>query len=213
MLGPLLGGALGQFSLSAPLYGAAGLALINCIVVWFYLPESHPRANRSVRLHWNKFNAVGQLMRTLRERRLRTLFAVVFCFALGGAVLQANLTVLLRDLLAFQPAGIGLVLAGVGVMDIVSQGLAAPQLQSRFGERRVASAGLVINGAGLSMLALLPLHAGALLLVAGIAIFTFGDGLFQPSASALIANAAPAERQGEARTKPRSRTNKASMSP
>jgi DHA1 family tetracycline resistance protein-like MFS transporter len=140
---------------------------------------------------------VGQLIRTLRERRLRLLFSVVFCFALGGAILQANLTVLLKDLLALQPAGIGLVLAGVGVMDIVSQGIVAPRLQPRFGERRVATAGLLINGLGLALLALLPLHAAALLLMIGIAIFTFGDGLFQPSASALIANAAQAERQGE----------------
>jgi DHA1 family tetracycline resistance protein-like MFS transporter len=89
------------------------------------------------------------------------------------------------------------VLAGVGVMDIVSQGLAAPRLQIRFGERRIATAGLAINGLGLALFALLPLHTAAPLVVAGIAIFTFGDGLFQPSANALIANAAPAERQGE----------------
>lgn len=197
MVGPVLGGALGQVSLSAPLYGAAAVALLNCVLVGFCMPESHPHARRSARLHWSQFNAAGQLLRALREPRLRPLFAVVFCFALGGTVLQANLTVLLKDLLAFQPGGIGLVLAGVGVMDIVSQGFAAPRLQTRFGERRVAAAGLAINGLGLAMVALLPLHAIVPLLVAGIAVFTFGDGLFQPSASALIANAAPAERQGE----------------
>lgn len=197
MVGPVLGGALGQVSLAAPLYGAAALALLNCVLVWFCMPESHPHASRAVRLHWGQFNAVGQLLRALREPRLRLLFAVVFCFALGGTVLQANLTVLLKDLFAFQPAGIGLVLAGVGVMDIVSQGFAAPWLQARFGERRVAAAGLVVNGLGLAMIALLPLHAAVPLLVAGIAVFTFGDGLFQPSASALISNAAPAQRQGE----------------
>lgn len=194
MLGPVLGGVLGEVSLSAPLYGAAALALMNCVLVWCCMPESHPKAKRSGRLHWSRFNALGHLARTLRERRLRVLFAVVFCFALGGAVLQSNLTVLLKDLLSFQPAGIGLILAGVGVMDIVSQGFAAPRLQPRFGERRVATAGLGINGIGPALLALLPLHAATSLLVVAIATFTFGDGLFQPSASALIANAAPPER-------------------
>jgi len=197
MLGPVLGGALGQVSLSAPLYGAAGLALINCALVWCWMPESHPDARRSKHLSLRRFDAIGQLMRSLRQKRLRLLFLVVFCFALGGAVLQANLTVLLKDFLAFQPAHIGLVLAGVGVMDIVSQGFAAPRLQGRFGERRIATAGLAINGLGLATFALLPLHAAAPLLVAGIAMFTFGDGLFQPSANALIANASPVDRQGE----------------
>jgi DHA1 family tetracycline resistance protein-like MFS transporter len=197
MLGPVLGGALAQISLSAPLYGAAGLALMNCTLVWRWTPESHPIARRNKRLSLRQFDAVGQLVRSLREQRLRWLFLIVFCFALGGAVLQANLTVLLKDFLAFEPAHIGLVLAGVGVMDIVSQGLAAPRLQVRFGERRIATVGLAINGLGLAMFALVPQHAAAPLLLAAIAIFTFGDGLFQPSASALIANAAPADRQGE----------------
>ena len=197
MLGPILGGSLAAVSLAAPLYGAAALALANCALVWLCMPESHPPAKRSARLHWRQFNAAGQLARALRDGRLRLLFGVVCCFALGGAVLQANLTVLLKDLLGFQPAAIGFVLAGVGVMDIVSQGGAAPRLQARFGERRVATAGLALNGLGLALVALLPLRPGLALLTAAIAVFTFGDGLFQPSASALVANAAPPERQGE----------------
>lgn len=197
MLGPVLGGVLGQMSLSAPLYGAAVLALLNAVLVHFCMPESHPPEKRSARLQLGHFNALGQLKNVLRERRLRVLFAVVFCFAFGSTVLQSNLAVMLKDLLSFNPAGIGLVLAGIGVMDIVSQGLAAPRLLPRFGERRVASAGLLINGLGLVALALLAWYPILPLLVCGIAMFTFGDGLFQPSASALIANAALAGRQGE----------------
>ncbi|TFW19823.1 MFS transporter [Massilia arenosa] len=196
MAGPVVGGALGQVSLSAPLFGAAGLALANCGLVWFLLPESRPRSKGAPwRLH--HFNAIAQLLHVLRERRIRPLFAAVFCFAFAGAAMQANLTVILRDLFAFGPAGIGFILACVGVMDVVSQGIAAPRLQRRFGEQPVATAGLVINGLGLALIALLPLHAAVPVLVAGIAIVTFGDGLFQPSVSALIANAAPVERQGE----------------
>ena len=197
MFGPVLGGLLGQVSLAAPLYGGAALALLNAVLVHLYMPESHPREKRSVRLQVSQFNAIGQLAQALRAPRLRRLFAVVSCFAFGSTVMQANLAVMLRDLLAFQPAAIGLVLAGIGVMDILSQGLVAPRLQPRFGERRVASAGLIFNGLGLAALALLTIHPALPLLVCGIALFTFGDGLFQPSVSALIANAAPDGRQGE----------------
>jgi DHA1 family tetracycline resistance protein-like MFS transporter len=196
LLGPVLGGVLGQVSLSAPLYGAAALAVVNAAVVYFCMAESYAPAQRSVRLHPAQFNAVGQIVSALRAPRLRPLFAVVFCFALGGTLLQSNLAVMLKDLLAFQPGAIGLVLAGVGVMDLVSQGLAAPRLQRRFGERRVARAGLAINGLGLMVLALLTRHPALPLLAGGIALFTFGDGLFQPSASALVANAAPDGQQG-----------------
>jgi len=197
MLGPVLGGLLGQVSLSAPLYGAAGLALLNAVLVHLRMPESHPSEKRSTRLHGGQFNAIGQLAAAFSDRHLRRLFAVVFCFAFGSVVLQSNLAVLLKDLLAFNPAAIGLVLAGIGVMDIVSQGLVATRLLPRFGERRVATSGLFINGLGLVLLALLAKFPALPLLICGIALFTFGDGLFQPSVSALIADAAPAGRQGE----------------
>jgi DHA1 family tetracycline resistance protein-like MFS transporter len=147
-------------------------------------PESHPGARRNKRLSLRRFDAVGQLVRSLREQRLRWLFLIVFCFALGGAVLQANLTVLLKDFLAFEPAHIGLVLAGVGVMDIVSQGLAAPRLQVRFGERRIATVGLAINGLGLAMFALVPQHAAAPLLLA--AAWLYGASASAPYAAAAL---------------------------
>ncbi|WP_248305138.1 MFS transporter [Devosia sp. 1566] len=197
MLGPVLGGLLGQISLSAPLYGAAGLAVLNAVLVQLYMPESHPSESRSAGLHWGQFNVFAQLAGALRNRRLRLLFGVVFCFAFGSTVLQSNLAVLLKELLAFGPAAVGFVLAGIGVMDIVSQGLVAPRLLPRFGERRVAIAGLIINGTGLVMLSLLAIFPTLLLLICGMAMFTFGDGLFQPSVSALISDAAPAGRQGE----------------
>ncbi|MGK5026086.1 MFS transporter [Janthinobacterium sp. RB2R34] len=197
MLGPVLGGLLGQFSLSAPLYGASALALVNVLLVQRYLPESLPAAKRIASASGGRFNAVSQLSSVLRERRLRLLFGVVFCFAFGSVVLQSNLAVMLKDVLAFGPAAIGFVLAGIGVMDIISQGLVATWLLPRFGERRVATAGLLINAGGLLLLALLGMFPVLPLLAGGIAMFTFGDGLFQPSLSALIADAAPAGRQGE----------------
>lgn len=197
MLGPVLGGLLGQCSLSAPLYGASALALVNAWLVQRYLPESLPVAKRSARALGGRFNAISQLAQALRERRLRLLFGVVFCFAFGSVVLQSNLAVMLKELLAFGPAAIGFVLAGIGVMDIISQGLVATWLLPRFGEQRVATAGLLINAGGLLLLALLGMVPVLPLLAGGIAMFTFGDGLFQPSVSALIADAAPAGRQGE----------------
>ncbi len=197
MLGPVLGGLLSGISLSAPLYGAAVLALLNAVWVWFALPESHPAESRSTGLKLAQFNVFGQLGTALRNPMLRLLFAVVFCFALGSTVMQSNLAVMLRDVLTFTPAKIGLVMFGIGVMDIVSQGLAAPRLLPGLGEGRVAVIGLLINGAGLALLAGLSIWPVLPLLVAGIACFTFGDGLFQPSVSAMISQAAPAGKQGE----------------
>lgn len=197
MLGPVLGGLLGQWSLAAPLYGAAIVALLNAALVWRWLPESLPPARRSVPAQPGRLNAISQLASALQLPSLRLLFGVVFCFALASVLLQSNIAVLMKDLLALTPASIGLVLAGVGVIDIVSQGLVVRRLLPRFGERRVAGAGLLINASGLLLLAWLARFPLVPLLLCGVALFTFGDGLFQPSVNALIADAAPDSRQGE----------------
>lgn len=197
MLGPVLGGLLGQWSLSAPLYGAAIVAMLNAALVWRWLPESLPLARRSVPAQPGRMNAISQLASALQLPSLRLLFGVVFCFALASVLLQSNIAVLMKDLLALTPASIGLVLAGVGVIDIVSQGLVVRRLLPRFGERRVAGAGLLINASGLLLLAWLARFPLVPLLLCGVALFTFGDGLFQPSVNALIADAAPDSRQGE----------------
>ncbi len=198
MAGPVLGGVLGEISVSAPLYGAALLALLNAAWIFLALPESHPVERRGTGPWLDQINPIGPLARALRLPRLRPLFAVIFCFACGSTMFQSNLTVLLRDTLAFTPALIGLVLFGVGVMDIVSQGMIAPRLLRRFGEGRVALAGLVVTGLGLLLLAVFAILPWRVSLILGIGILTLGDGLFQPSANAMVSDAAPGDRQGEA---------------
>lgn len=196
MLGPVAGGLLGQISLSAPLYAAAAVAVLNAIWVYFAVPESLPAEKRSANLHWTQFNSVAQLFGVLSDGRLRGVFLATFLFFAAGTLLQSNVAVFLKDLLSFNSAAIGLTLLGVGVMDILSQGVVAPKLLPRFGERRVAIAGLVVNAAGFALYGLLAVWPTLPLLVVAVIVFTFGDGLFQPSSNAMIADAAPDGQQG-----------------
>jgi DHA1 family tetracycline resistance protein-like MFS transporter len=196
MCGPALGGLVGQLSVSAPLYAAAALAVLNALWVFLAVPESHPVASRPPRLNWGHLNPFGALIMVLRDGQLRLLFGVAFCFFVAATLMQANLSVLLKDLLGFDVSGVGAVLFGVGLIDIFSQGIVAPRLLSRYPERRVGTAGLAINGLGFFMLAALPLYPSIALMAAGMIVLTFGDGLAQPSLNALISKACPLGQQG-----------------
>lgn len=195
MLGPVVGGALGEISLSAPVFVAAALMLANAVWVYFALPESHSAQHR-VALHWRRLNPLDQLLRSLRIETLRSAFACAFLFCFAAVLLQANIAVYVKDVLAFGPAGIGLILFAVGIMDIVSQGILAVRLLPRLGERRVASYGLALNCVGFLGIAAVGFYSSVGLLMISIVFFTLGDGLFQPAINSLIANAAPAEMQG-----------------
>jgi DHA1 family tetracycline resistance protein-like MFS transporter len=194
--GPVLGGLLGHFSLSAPVFVAALLTLANTVWAFWALPESLPRDRRAVAFGWEHLNPFAPFAHIFSVPGLRFIFASAFLFYLAGTILQGTVSVYLKDVLRFGPGGIGSVLLVVGIMDIASQGFLTGRLLPRFGEAAVAKAGLAINAAGFLLIALVAFWPSALLLYASVVVFVLGDGLFQPASSGLIANAAPAGAQG-----------------
>jgi DHA1 family tetracycline resistance protein-like MFS transporter len=196
MLGPVAGGMLGAIFPAAPLFAAAALTLGNIAWVYFALPESVTRAATPPVWRWQQLNPLAQLAHVLGIAALRVPFAAAFSFFLAGTMLQSNFAVYLKDVLQFGPIGIGWILFTVGVMDIVSQGLLTRALLPRVGADVLARTGLAVNAIGFALIACLVLVPRVEFLLASIVIFTLGDGLFQPSISATIANAAPADAQG-----------------
>ncbi len=67
IVGPAIGGVLGDINLRLPFWVSAGLAAINWLYGFFVLPESLPPERRTPALNWRKANPVGSLS-FLRER-------------------------------------------------------------------------------------------------------------------------------------------------
>lgn len=196
MLGPVAGGFLGAYSPSAPLFVAAAITLLCTLWVYVALPESLAADRSREAWQWRQMNPLRQLASVLSYRSLRVPFFAAFCFFCAGAMLQSNLSVYLKDTLQFEPTRIGWTLFGVGVMDILSQGLLSRALLPRLGARMLTRLGLAINAAGFAMIACLVVVPTIPFLIASIFVFTLGDGLFQPAMSETIANAAPPDAQG-----------------
>jgi DHA1 family tetracycline resistance protein-like MFS transporter len=186
MLGPVIGGTTASWSPRAPLFLAAALTLVNA--AWVYVAvhaeDVHPRP------------AASGTVRPL-PHALRRALATTFLFYLAGTMLQANVSVFLSDVKQFDPAHIGMVLFAVGVMDVLSQGIATRLLLPGVGEHGLARAGLAVNACGFLMIAAVPFVPSVAFLFAAIAVFTFGDGLFQPAMSGMIANTASDKDRGQ----------------
>ncbi len=60
VVGPALGGMLGEYGLRLPLWVAAGLTICNAAYGYFILPESLPLHNRS-KFSWARANPLGSL--------------------------------------------------------------------------------------------------------------------------------------------------------
>ena len=60
IIGPVIGGFLGQFGPRVPFYAAAGLCLLNWLYGYFILPESLSKEHRR-KFEWKRANPVGAL--------------------------------------------------------------------------------------------------------------------------------------------------------
>ncbi|HEY4302884.1 MAG TPA: MFS transporter [Gemmatimonadaceae bacterium] len=197
LAGPVVGGTVGQLSLSAPLFVAAGVVALSTVWGAFYLPESLPIERRTARFDARHLNPLAPFAHVRASRALMALFATSFLFFCAGTMMQANISVLLKDVLAFGPGRIGLAVCVLAVVDIFAQGYLSGALLPKLGEKRLAQIGLAINAVGFLLLAALALMPTTALLFVAIVVFNLGDGLFQPAFNAIVSNAAPDSRQGQ----------------
>lgn len=192
MLGPVLGG-WASASIRAPMLLAAAVTALNAAWICGALPAGDATRWQSAPASVPTPMPLAPLLRCTALRRA---LATSLLFYLAGTMLQANITVFLSDARHYDPPRIGMVLFLVGVMDLLSQGIATRLLLPACGERGLARAGLALNAAGFFLIAASARVASSAFLFGAVAVFTLGDGLFQPAMSAIVANAAPEHMRG-----------------
>ncbi len=192
VLGPLLGGLLGEFGYKVPFIAAALLAFATFVYGWMVLPETLAPQHRR-RFEWRRANPVGSLMHVRALPGILPISIVYLLWQIASLVYPMTWTYFALGRYGWSEALVGLSLTGVGVMLAASQILVLPRIISRFGERRTAAIGMV--GAMLAMLgyALAPSSwmAWALLPIIGV------QAMVQPNLTAMMTRRASASTQGE----------------
>jgi len=189
--GPLIGGALGEWSLRAPFVAAAVMNALNLAFAWFALPESNQ--NRTPRLEAAKFNAFSALHRLQGRPPLRPLVGVFAVIALVSQVPGALWILYGQDRYGWSAWIAGLSLACYGALHAVSQAFVTGPMVARLGERRALLAGMAADGLGF---ALMGVAAAAWMPFALLPLFALG-GLALPALQAMLARQVDEQRQGE----------------
>ncbi len=149
ILGPAVGGALGQISVDLPIFAAGVIALISVGLIFFLLPESLPKERRETkRLGLSDFNPFASIGYMLRKPGLGVLMLVyaLFNFAFDGA--NSTAAVFLIDKFAAQPGAIGLLLVLAGIATAFVQAALIGRLVPKYGEKRMAMVSLIGNAVG-----------------------------------------------------------------
>ncbi|HEV8324438.1 MAG TPA: MFS transporter [Myxococcota bacterium] len=198
VLGPMLGGLLshwagtpGHPNYAAPGFAAAALGAVNFLLALGLLPESLPPERRTGARR-ARFG-LARALEVLSRRGTGVPIWIFFLSVMGFAGMEA--TYALFTALRFGYTGVqnGYLFCYIGLIIVIIQGTLIGRLVRRLGEKRLVLAGLACLTAAMLTL---PASAklGVLLVASGL--FALGNGLKNPSLSAIVSQQAGAVEQG-----------------
>jgi MFS transporter, DHA1 family, tetracycline resistance protein len=191
ILGPALGGLLGNVGLRVPFLVAGGLTLLNWLYGWFILPESLAPANRRP-FSWRRANPVGALLDLRRYPMALGLAGTYFTMYLAHQVLPSTWVLYTGYRYHWTVGQTGLSLAMVGLMAAIVQGGLTRVVVRRVGEARTALIGMTVSALGYVAYGLASegWMAYSIIVVASL------GGLTGPAVQGLISRSAGAHEQG-----------------
>ena len=182
--GPALGGLAALGGPKTPFLLAGGIAAVNAVVAMRRLPETHPnpgpRRSAVEPIPWGRSG-------------MTSLVAVAFVSLAAFSAFEGTFALFGERRLDLQLASTGGVFAGIGIALIVVQVRVLPAVVGRLGEGRTLQLGLVVNAAGLALLAAVD---SFWLLVPALGLLVLGQGLVSPTLSSVLAGKVGADRRG-----------------
>ena len=122
ILGPVIGGLLGEYGPRVPFYAAAALGLINCVYGYFVLGESLAVENRR-HFELKRANPVGAVLQLKKYPAVIGLAFAYFLFMIGHNSLPSTWTYYTIEKFSWSASQIGLSLGFAGVCMILVQAL------------------------------------------------------------------------------------------
>jgi MFS transporter, DHA1 family, tetracycline resistance protein len=192
IVGPVIGGLLGQFGPRVPFYAAAGLCLLNWLYGYFILPESLSIANRR-KFEWKRANPVGALLHLKKYPTLGGLFiSLVFVYIAAHAV-QSNWSYFTMYRFSWDEKMVGISLGVVGLLIGIVQGVLIRFINPKLGNERSVYVGLGLYTLGMLLFAFAT--QGWMMFVFLIP-YCLG-GIAGPALQSIITSHVPPNEQGE----------------
>ncbi len=192
IIGPMLGGFLGEIGPRLPFIVAACLALLNVIYGYFVLPESLPVENRRA-FDWKRSNPLGSLFHLKKYPAVSGLiFSLIFIYLASHAV-QSNWSFANMEKFKWSPKMIGLSLGMVGLLVGLVQGLLIRYINPKLGNEKSVYIGIGLYAIGLFLFAF---ATSSWMMFVFLIPYCLG-GISGPALQSLISVHVPKNEQGE----------------
>jgi MFS transporter, DHA1 family, tetracycline resistance protein len=191
VIGPTVGGVLGDIWPRDPFMLAAILNAINLAIALFVLPESHQPERKPI--DWRALNPLVPLRWALTFRALVPLLVVLFLISLVGQTYTTVWVLFVEDRFHWSDTDVGLSVGAFGALVAIAQAFAVGPVTRRLGERSTLFVGIGCEALGLIIVAF---AQASWIAFAVIPLLALG-GIGIPALRSLQTSAVDREHQGE----------------
>jgi DHA1 family tetracycline resistance protein-like MFS transporter len=192
IIGPAIGGLLGQYGPRAPFLAAAVLALVNWLYGLLILPESLDPENRRA-FSWKRANPVGTLLQLKKYPVIIGLVGSLILLYIAGQAVQGAWSYYTMEKFQWDEKMVGYSLSFVGLLTAIVQAGLIRIIIPRLGQERGVYVGLGLYSLGFLLFAF---ATQGWMMFAFLVPYCLG-GIAGPSMQGLISNQVPANEQGE----------------
>lgn len=192
IIGPVIGGVLGQYGPRVPFVAAGVLCLINFLYGVFILPESLSVENRR-KFSWRRANPLGSLLQVRKHREILNLMGAWFLVYVASHAVQTNWAYFTMYRFEWDERMVGISLGVMGGLTALVQGYLIRKILPKVGNERGILYGIVAYTLGMILFA----FAGKpWMMFAVLGIYCLG-GLAGPALQSVITSKVPANEQGD----------------
>lgn len=192
IIGPLLGGLLGEYGQRLPFYAAALLALLNWAYGFFVLPESLKKENRRA-FSWKRANPVGSLQSLVKFPSMAGLILSILLLYIAAHAVMSNWNYFTIDQFHWNNKTVGISLAVVGVLVALVQAGLTRVINPKIGSEKSLYYGMVFYAVGMLLFGL---ATQSWMMFVFLIPYCLG-GIAQPALQAVMASKVPPNAQGE----------------
>jgi DHA1 family tetracycline resistance protein-like MFS transporter len=143
IIGPVIGGLLGQYGSRIPFYAAGILCMVNFLYGYFVLPESLDKDKRR-EFNWKRANPVGALLSLKKYPKLIGLISSMFILYVASHAVQSNWSFYTIFRFNWDEKMIGISLGIVGLLVAIVQGGLIRYTSPRLGNEKSIYVGMVL---------------------------------------------------------------------
>jgi DHA1 family tetracycline resistance protein-like MFS transporter len=192
IIGPVIGGLLGQFGSRVPFYAAAVLCFLNFLYGYFILPESLSKKNRRA-FEWKRANPIGAFLNLKKHPELLGLMLAIFLLYVGSHAVHSNWSFFTIYKFYWDEKMVGISLGAIGLLVGLVQGGLIRWTSPRLGNQKSIYFGLILYTLGMFLFAI---ASESWMMFAFLIPYCLG-GISGPALQSVISEKVPANEQGE----------------